>query len=446
MHLLLHRTLLAISVVCLLPADPAAAACGAGRQELVGQIRDVFFQPGIPRTTPVTYTYKSIDASRPDCGIYARSITEGVSVRASYGSNEVHPPFSFAGVGPATSVGAEKTWSFELIYSGASTGSTHGLVEILSNSACDVCPPNYRTIGVINVYHFAAEPSTFFTVQANALNTSGSRLVLDHPLTNGRANMRFFVTPNWNPGGDAGSATHPYNNHPFSLRYDAALQRWTIQLDDNAPMSIGLAFNVRIDPSAGQVTARSGQNIFGSAMLLRHENADGNPHAILHVTPVDKGVKNPHPIAALYLGELWSVWNSDGASMPTGAAFNVKVMGYGQYTSDAGATGSNASNGVAVDISSARRTLGNYRVFDYWWANRRPNLPLIITARHRLDLGVANAHHVGVWYTSWGKHSVFNQDLASMPQTASFSIWAPPGRRLPPRPLRIAREPPAKQH
>jgi hypothetical protein len=403
-----------------LASSPAYAACGTGRLELVGHIPDVFFRPGVPSTRTITYHYKSIDDSLYHCDMYARSVTKGVSVRASYGSNTVHPPSAGpAKVGPAIASGMEMTWSFELIYDGVSAPpNTHGFVKLLSNIACEVCTESYREIGSINVYLYATMPSTFFTVKASASSIDGEALVLDHPLTNGKSDQRLFVTPKWNFGG-------VYDNHPVSVRYDGTRKRWLIQHDDGAPMAAGTAFNVRIEPRAAQVTAQSGQN---SLMLLQDDNADGNPNAIIFVTPVDKGVRNPHPIAVRYVDNTWTVWNADEAPMPQGAVFNVKVMGYGQYLSGSTVSESTVHTGIAVDVEGVARTSMHFRTFDFPWLNGRPNAPVILTANYNprnRDAGVANPHQVGVWYTPSGFHSVFNQDFALMPADGSYNLWAP---------------------
>ncbi|MEI9809705.1 MAG: hypothetical protein WDO16_18615 [Bacteroidota bacterium] len=54
--------------------------------------------------------------------------------------------------------------------------------------------------------------------------------------------------------------------------------------------------------------------------------------------------------------------------MPAGASFNIRVMGYAQYISEAaGTTGSASSSGARVDVDGASRTNANKRSFN--WAS-----------------------------------------------------------------------------
>jgi len=50
----------------------------------------------------------------------------------------------------------------------------------------------------------------------------------------------FSVTPNWNPGGGAGT----YVNHPVGVRYDADEETWAILNEDLDPMPERAAFNI----------------------------------------------------------------------------------------------------------------------------------------------------------------------------------------------------------
>jgi hypothetical protein len=156
---------------------------------------------------------------------------------------------------------------------------------------------------------------------------------------------------------------------------------------------------------------------------------------MLMVTPVDEGVKNPHPIAVRYVAPYWAIWNTDGAAMPPGAAWNVKVIGFAHYVSQAsGNSGSPLSVSAGVDIDGAARTIHNWRTFDWPWLNGLPSTQLIVTANwNPLDRspGVTNARYTGVWYTA-GRWAVFNQDWwTPMLPNASYNVWAAPPPPVP---------------
>lgn len=90
-------------------------------------------------------------------------------------------------------------------------------------------------------------------------------------------------------------------------------------------------------------------NIAGNSTYLSHPGTDGNPHAIIIVTPnwnpegsgstrddlatsdrnakSSGGVYNDHPIGVWYdtRRKQWAVFNQDKANMQPGSAFNVYV-------------------------------------------------------------------------------------------------------------------------
>lgn len=83
-----------------------------------------------------------------------------------------------------------------------------------------------------------------FVHRATPDNTAANATYVDDPSTNGRPDAVLAVTPNWNPGGGAGT----YDSHPVGVRYDAEEKRWTILNLDLAPMPEGAAFDVAVVP------------------------------------------------------------------------------------------------------------------------------------------------------------------------------------------------------
>jgi len=73
-------------------------------------------------------------------------------------------------------------------------------------------------------------------------NTVDNETYIDHPSTNGNPDAVLSVTPNWNPGGGAGT----YNDHPVDVRYDTDEEKWAILNTDLGPMPQSAAFNVEV--------------------------------------------------------------------------------------------------------------------------------------------------------------------------------------------------------
>jgi len=73
-------------------------------------------------------------------------------------------------------------------------------------------------------------------------NTVDNETYIDHPSTNGNPDAVLSVTPNWNPGGAAGT----YNDHPVDTRYDTDEEKWAILNTDRRPMPQSAAFNVEV--------------------------------------------------------------------------------------------------------------------------------------------------------------------------------------------------------
>jgi hypothetical protein len=79
-----------------------------------------------------------------------------------------------------------------------------------------------------------------FVHRATSENTAGNETYVDHPSLDENPDVVFSFTPNWNPGGVAGT----YVNAPVDTRYDAGEEKWVILREDLAPMPEGAAFNV----------------------------------------------------------------------------------------------------------------------------------------------------------------------------------------------------------
>jgi hypothetical protein len=151
---------------------------------------------------------------------------------------------------------------------------------------------------------------------------------------------------------------------------------------------------------------------------VRFDNpfTNGNPSARLLVTQnwnpnAGTGRSNPHNIGVSYDGTRWRIFNQDGAAMPLGASFNVRIDG-------------NAAPVVGPDRTSSRVYI------DDWAANQNPNAVVLATPNFNSQPGrfgryggVYNPHLIGVDY-DWqtGRWFIFNEDFAPMNAYASFNV------------------------
>lgn len=73
-------------------------------------------------------------------------------------------------------------------------------------------------------------------------------------------------------------------------------------------------------------SSRANNYCNGTCTLFDNPELNGNPTAVIFITPVEaNGINlNPHPICAYYNGKQWSVMNIDNATIPPGAQFNVQ--------------------------------------------------------------------------------------------------------------------------
>ncbi len=115
----------------------------------------------------------------------------------------------------------------------------------------DLAPMSEGTTFDVKVW---GEPGgDVFFHRATSDNTVGNETYVDHPSVNENPGAVFSVTPNWNPGGGAGT----YVNHPVGVRYDAGEEKWAILNIDLSPMPERAAFNVVV--SEGTATRLASQ-------------------------------------------------------------------------------------------------------------------------------------------------------------------------------------------
>ena len=155
-------------------------------------------------------------------------------------------------------------------------------------------------------------------------------------------------------------------------------------------------------------------SILSNATVMDHPLTNGNPNAIIIVTPNWNpggvgGIQNDHPIGVEYTGGQWWIFNQDGAAMPTGAAFNVIIP---------------TTN---VFVHTATAVSGDHTFIDNTLTNSNPSAIILVTPNQNPG-GICpcvNANFpIGVSYSGAdSKWEIFNQDGTAMPLNASFNVF-----------------------
>lgn len=428
-------------VITLAATQTASALCREGRRVIMVHNSDIRLEAGV--TTVVPITVMSFDIPVPaqplpaDCGIAAKSQLPGLSVVSSYGPTPpiVNPPGVWTPIGPSTSPppGIQPPFHrqfhgidmFSVRFDGTAPAGTQGHI-VLAVSGSDSNANAMATIGVVNVYVAQpTSPSTWFLAISTTSNVNGHTMKLNHSLLNGNPGAKLFVTHVYNPPG----VTPRFWNQPLLTFYDGT--RWRIANANGTPMPAGLGFNVRIDSSASQYYTGHPENHPPVPFVeIKDPIADGNPYATIAVGMTSGRATNPHPVAVVYQGSRWRIINSDGALIPAGVRFNVRVLGYSAYHDSFQGMRLDdfLSNGAGVSVKDFWPT--DTRLLSFWWQLGKPSLRMVVTpnATPMGESGWAGGKYVGLKYIGGDKHkwSVIHEDQSNIPGNAGFNIVADP--------------------
>jgi hypothetical protein len=267
-----------------------------------------------------------------------------------------------------------------------------------------------------NVLVLDADASTFVHAVKKAACTL---CYINHPLANGNPRALIYITQNWNPGGGGGT----YNDHPVGVAYDYSERKWFIINQDLTSAPAGAAFNVAIpvEDESFFVHEASASNSTYNYTFIDRPRTNDDPNAIAFVTQNwnpggGLGVYNDHEIGVWYddLSGRWSIFNQYYTStLPISASFNVLIP--------------NVNAGVFVHRTTTATIDANVTYIDHPLTNNVRSAILFVTQNWNPGGlgGVYNDHAIGVyWSVSEEKWAVFNQDLASMPISATFNILA----------------------
>jgi GT2 family glycosyltransferase len=103
---------------------------------------------------------------------------------------------------------------------------------------------------IFNVVVSKGPGEAVFIHRATPENTVENHTYVNHSQANKNPDAVVLVTPNWNPGGGAGT----YSDHLVGVRYDVGEQKWAILNQDLVSMPEGVAFDVAV--SDGTKTVR----------------------------------------------------------------------------------------------------------------------------------------------------------------------------------------------
>lgn len=154
----------------------------------------------------------------------------------------------------------------------------------------------------------------------------------------------------------------------------------------------------------------------GNVSVLSNPKLDGNPKAVVLVSPVVGAVSNAHNVGVYYDGVHWAVYNEDGAAMPSGATFSVRAMTASNNAFIHRTTSTNVSAHVtyiddAPIVGNASVLAGQayvaLQVTHVWNA---PGLQ-----------GIYENHPVGVYYDG-SRWAIYNEDFAAMPVGTAFTV------------------------
>ena len=149
--------------------------------------------------------------------------------------------------------------------------------------------------------------------------------------------------------------------------------------------------------------------------------SDGNPNAIVFVTPVwnPGGVVasafDYHNVGVWWHAATgkWSIFNEDSATMPVGAAFDVYAL-------------PSALGSIFVHQATAANSAGDFTNVTSPDTDGQPSKQLIITPTWNPGGagGTFDAPPSGVWYnTGASKWSIFHEDLSAITLNASFNVY-----------------------
>lgn len=220
------------------------------------------------------------------------------------------------------------------------------------------------------------------------------------PMTDGNPNAIVFLTFN-------GHLSTVNQTNPFGVYFSGS--NWRIYNEDlNVDFAEGAAFNVQVQGKSDNVFVHtaSALNISDHITDIDHPLTNGNPSAIVIVTPRWEGVYNNQHIGVYYNGSGWSIFNQNtSVDMPVGAKFNVQVL----FTNETD----------FVHTTSGGNTSGNVTTLDHPSLNGNSGAQFIVTQHY----GAYNNNPIGIIYDApTERWRVGNTNSVPMPIGTNFNV------------------------
>lgn len=171
-----------------------------------------------------------------------------------------------------------------------------------------------------------------FVHRASDKNSRGDYTYLSDPRIDGDPNAVVLAAPSTDHA-NAGTSVYDHN---IGVWYEFIDQKkWAIFNQDRATVPAGAAFKVAFpQASEGFVHHAELTDTVGDTTYLDNPLTNDEPDVVVSVTQNwnpggGEGVYNDHRVGVRYDEDVdkWMVYNTGGARMPDGAAFNVAVSG-----------------------------------------------------------------------------------------------------------------------
>ncbi len=177
---------------------------------------------------------------------------------------------------------------------------------------------------------------TAFVHRATPENSRGDYTYLSDPSIDGDPNAVVLATPT----PDRASTGDGTYDHNIGVWYEPQARQWAIFNQDRAPVAGGTTFQVVVPGGPEKFVHRAGpENIEENSTYLDDPLVNGRPEVVLSVTQNwnpggGNGIYNNHPVGIRYDAgrQRWALYNTDGAAIPRGAAFNVAVSEVAQVS------------------------------------------------------------------------------------------------------------------
>ena len=288
---------------------------------------------------------------------------------------------------------------------------------VLTFDDCDDDDPSSSTVDEDSDCDGVVDADRRWVHIATSGNITSNWTVISDPLLDGEPDAVIMVTANWSPPG----GSNVYNDSEIGVWYDG--EQWGIYNQDLAAMPEGAAFNVYVPPDDEYpaVHAATSSNIVSNWTVITDSLLDGDPGAVLFVTQNwnpgggrSGNTYNDSEIGVWYDGSKWGIYNQDLAAMPEGADFNIVIPESGDDAFVHSATSSNI--------------ISNWTELTHTRLDGDPDAQVQVTQNWNPGGGRSgntyNDSEIGVWYNG-SKWSIYNQDLAAMPEGADFNVLIP---------------------